>query len=111
MFTIPKPERSLSEVRDEISSKQAHVDFLRSEMYARAAIVADQDAVGRVDELARADYLAARERFEEAAKTLTDDRAEAVKNNSLLLMRLMAEDSAPCHLRVVDSPTTEAKEN
>ena len=103
MFTDFQPERTLSAVRNELTEKQAHVDFLRSEMYARALIVADQDAAGRVDELARADYLAARERHEVAASTLTTDRTEAVKNNTLLLMRLMAEDSAPCHLRVVEN--------
>lgn len=99
MFTDFQPERSLRKVRDHIDPQQALVDFLRSEMYARALIVADQDALGRVDELARADYMAARERWEVADRDLRDERSRAITNNTLVLIHEIAEK--PRHLEVV----------
>lgn len=99
MFTDFRPERTLREVRDHLVEQQAHVDFLKSEMYARALIVADQDALGRVDELARVDYLAARERWEIAARDLATERSNAITNNTLALIHEIAEK--PRHLEVV----------
>jgi len=99
MFNDFQPERSLRRVRERIDGQQAHVDFLKSEMYARALIVADQDATGRVDELCRVDYMAARERWEVAARDLADERTQAIANNTLALIHEIAEK--PRHLEVV----------
>lgn len=99
MFRDFRPERTPREVRDSITARQAYVDGLRSEMYARALVVADQDAAGRVDELARADYLAARERWETAAADLATERTKAINNNTMRLIRQITE--TPRHLEVV----------
>ena len=99
MFSDFKPERSLRKVRDHIDQQQAHVDFLRSEMYACALIVADQDALGRVNELNRGDYLAARERWEVAVVELDVERTAAIAENSLNLIHAITE--TPRHQEVV----------
>lgn len=87
MFTDFKPARTLTAVRDEITEKQAHVDFLKSEMHARSLIVADMAADGRHDELAVADYVAARERWEVAAAEMEDARTQALTDNAITFLR------------------------
>lgn len=87
MFTDFKPARTLTAVRDEIAQQQAHVDFLESEMRGRAVIVADMAADGRHDELAVADYVAARERWEVAAAEMADARTQALTDNAITFLR------------------------
>lgn len=100
MFNDFRPKPRLPHViREDMRRRQAHVDALLAEMHHHALIVADQDAVGRVDELARADYLAARERWEVAVVELDVERTAAIAENSLNLIHAITE--TPRHLEVV----------
>ena len=89
MFHDFKPKSSPRRLRSvpAAEQRQATVDGLRSEMYARAAVLADQFCDGRgVDELVKVDYLAARERFDEAARELRTDRTDAIEANTIALL-------------------------
>lgn len=83
----PQPERTLSEVRDDLTKQQAHVDALLAEMHHHALIVADQHTMGGVDELSAVDYTAARERWEKAIRDMGDARMAARAENAIRLLR------------------------
>ena len=92
MFTDFQPEpRRLSVVREGIDARKTAVEARWAEVIHFGLIVADQDAAGRVDELSRVDYLAARERWETAVVELDVERTAAIAENSLSLIHAITE--------------------
>ena len=100
MFTDFQPQpRRLSAVREEVAARKTAVEARWAEVIHFGLIVADQDAAGRVDELSRADYLAARERWETAVDEIDVERTAAIAENSLTLIRSITETAR--HLEVM----------
>lgn len=86
-MSTPSIPKRLAEHEADLRRRSDLVDALLSEKLHHAVIVADQDAAGGVDELTRADYLAARERWEVATRDFEVAQTEAAVDRSLETVR------------------------
>lgn len=89
MFSDFRPERDRIEAEQKAAIERNDLLIAaRAEMYARAAVVADQYIDGGgVDELCAVDYRAARERFDEAARVAKDGDTERLQNATIHFLR------------------------
>lgn len=88
MFSDFHPERDRIEAEQKAAVERNDLLIAaRAEMYARAAVVADQYLDGGVDELCAVDYRAARERFDEAARLVKDGDTERQANATIHFLR------------------------